>query len=316
MNFDSYNFNVPAFVREADPSSLDASVAGAVVVGGYRIDNPAAAWVAGAEMRKNASKFDGAARRLIKEACSLFNIEDSAYTLPAVEPTVTVTEGEHSAAFNVFDNESLNSAASTLLSKRASLPYSFAQKCAEQLGAVAKAQGLEFGADNQVAIRKLAGDYNVDFVAGKKLLESVVTKAKEVGMVEHADILQKMANLCTPDSTPDMAPLFIYAIDEFNRECSTLRKAASDTGVLHPENVFYISNSEYAAQRAEQYLSVDSVRKIKRGALLDSEKRQNISKWASICGYSIGSEASAEDIVSTVGAMPSVLRDEFIEAFA
>lgn len=315
MNLEEYNFNVPAFVREADPSKLDTGAPGAVVVGGYRIDNPAAAWVAGAEMRKFASKIDTAVCRMIKEACSLFNIGDDAFTPVEYKATVSVSDGENTAEFNVFDAESLNSAAKQLISKRASLPYAFAHDCAVALQDAAREIGESFSEENQVKIRKIAGDYHVNFAAGRKMLDKVAFEAENMGMTEHAEILKKIAGLCTEDCAEDMAPFFISAVDEFRRETANLRKSASADEKM-PEDIFYLSNAEYNAKRNEKALDIDNYRKVTRGALVSGEKRQNISKWASMCGYTIAVDASPEEIVSAVSTMPSALRDEFIESFA
>ena len=315
MNLEEYNFNVPAFVREADPAKIDAGAPGAVVVGGYRIDNPAAAWVAGAEMRKSASKFDAAVCRMIKEACSLFGIEDDAFAPISFKPTISVSDGENTAEFNVFDAESLNKAASELINNRPELPYVFAHDCAIELQQAAKDLGVDFSSENQVKIRKIAGDYHVDFAAGRKMLDKVAFEAESLGMTEHSGILSKIAGLCTEDCAEDMAPFFVSAIDEFRRATSKLNKTASAEAKM-PEDVFYMSNAEYNAKRNQQTLSIDNARSIVRGAISGCEARQNISKWASMCGYTIDADATPEDIVKTVGLMPSALRDEFIESFA
>ena len=315
MNLEEYNFNVPAFVREADPSKLDAGVPGAVVVGGYRIDNPAAAWVAGAEMRKFAPKMDEAVCNMIKEACSLFNIGDEHFSPVEYKPTISLTDGENIAEFNVFDSESLNKAASQLISNRAELPYALAHDCAVALQGAADKLGAQFSAENQVKIRKMAGDYHVNFEAGKKMLDKAAYEAEIMGMTANAEILKKIANLCTEDCAEELAPLFVSAVDEFRRETAKLNKTASESAKL-PEDVFFLSNAEYNARKNQQMLSIDNHRKVGRGALSAADTRQSISKWASMCGYSIPADASAEEIVAAVGSMPSALKDEFIESFA
>lgn len=314
MNLESYNFNVPEFVRSADQSKFDTQADGALVVGGLRIDNPAAAWVAEAEIRKFANQYtDDGVRRLVKEACSLFNITDDMFT-PAVSPDlVEISDGINQVAFNITDSESLNEAASSLIHKRANLPYTFASECAITLLDIARGNGYSLNRDNQVAIRKLAGDYNVDFEAGRELLDATATEAANCGMPDHATILKKIASLCTDDCSPEMAPYFITAIDEFRRGAKNLRKSASADNRL-PENVFYQSHSEHTAKLANRKLYV-------RGedtpvtALTVSSNLGSIAKWASICGYNISLSDTPEDVVSAIGKMPSVLRDEFIDLF-
>jgi hypothetical protein len=314
MNLESYNFNVPEFVRSADPASFDTQSDDALVVGGLRIDNPAAAWVAGAEIRKFASRYaDAGVCRLIKEACSLFNIDDSMFTPAITANAVEISDGTHSVSFNVNDSESLNAAASALLSKRAGLPYTFASECADALLGMSRDNGYSFNRENQVAIRKLAGDYNVDFEAGRELLSATAKEAADCGMTSHAEILKKIASLCTNDCSPEMAPYFITAIDEFRQGARHLRKSASSDNRF-PEDVFYKSNAEHTAKLANRKLYIKGS-DTPVTALSVSSNIGSISKWASICGYSISQSDTPEDIVSAVGKMPAALRDEFIDLF-
>lgn len=312
MNLDQYNFNVPAFVRDAAPDSFDVNVDGAVVVGGLRIDNPAAAWVAEATVRKQASEFDASVRHMVKRACDLFCLDDSMFTAVECKPTVAVSDGVNTAEFNVYDNDSLNKAASELLGRRDRLPYAFAHDCAVALMEEAAKQSLGFADENTVAIRKLAGDYNVDFEAGKKMLDSAIKYAETNGMTDHAEVLSKIAGLCNSECSPDTAPYFITAIDEFYRGLRDLRKSAS-AEFKRPENVFYLSSEEYMTKQASRKLDIKGT-EVTAGKL--GAATSNISKWASVCGYSIPSNATPEQIVDAVAKMPSAIREEFIELFA
>lgn len=314
MNPDEYNFNVPAFVKEASADNFDANVADAVVVEGYRIDNPAAAWVASAAVRKLASAFDAAEVRLIKQAACLFGIGDEMFEPVTVNPTITVSDGVNSAEFCIYDKESLNKAASELLKSRRELPYSFAHDCAVALQEESVNQGLSFDSDIIVPIRKLAGDYNVDFEAGRKLLDSAVVEANNRGMREHAEVLSKIANMCTSDCSPSAAPYFISALDEFYSTVPGVRKTASTDGYKYPEEVFYLSTAEYKAQQGAQVLRIDGNHGVSRSAIAKSAS--DINRWASTCGYNIAVTDTPEQVVAKVSGMPSALRDEFVELFA
>lgn len=312
MNLDQYNFNVPAFVREAGPDSFDTNADGAVVVGGLRIDNRAAAWVAGASLRKSAG-MDLSVSRIIKEACDLFGVSDADYVENECIDVVTVSDGVHNASFNIYDNASLNKAASDLVSRRPGLPYPFAHDCAATLMDEAHKQGLQFDRDVVVAIRKMAGDYNVDFEAGKQCLISAIDVAKNHGMQDHAEVLTKIASLCTPDCSPSAAPYFIAAIDEFYRGLRELRKSASAIR-QNPEDIFYLSTEEYNNKLNNLSVKIDSNNSVKVAKI--NSAKNNISKWASVCGYSIPANASVEQIATTVSSMPSTIRKEFMELFA
>ena len=314
MNLESYNYNVPEFVKSADQSNFDIHADSALVVGGLRIDNPAAVWVAGAEIRKHASRYtDSGVIRMVKEASALFNITDDMFTPAVSADLVEITDGHNKVAFNINDSESLNEAAATLISKRASLPYTFASQCAQSLKDIALENKYEFSRDNQVAIRKLAGDYNVDFAAGRELLMQEAKIAEANGLDAHAKILTKIASICTDDCSADMAPYFIVAVDEFRRGCPTIRKSASESA-RQPEDVFYRSNAEYTAQLASRKLDIAGTGSSVTATNIHSNIH-SISKWASVCGYSISPAASAEDVVEAVAKMPTALRDEFVDLF-
>ena len=281
MNLESYNYNVPEFVKSADQSNFDIHADSALVVGGLRIDNPAAVWVAGAEIRKHASRYtDSGVIRMVKEASALFNITDDMFTPAVSADLVEITDGHNKVAFNINDSESLNEAAATLISKRAS---------------------------------KLAGDYNVDFAAGRELLMQEAKIAEANGLDAHAKILTKIASICTDDCSADMAPYFIVAVDEFRRGCPTIRKSASESA-RQPEDVFYRSNAEYTAQLASRKLDIAGTGSSVTATNIHSNIH-SISKWASVCGYSISPAASAEDVVEAVAKMPTALRDEFVDLF-
>lgn len=311
INSSDYDFIVPEFVASASPDKFNPNMTGAVVVSGLRIDNPAAAWVAGAEIRKRASDFDMSAIRMIKQACSLFNIADSMFDVPPVSGVV-VSDGEHTAEFTVFDDNSLNKAASDLLSKRGRLPYPFAHDCAVALQEEARKQRLRFSEDTAVGIRKLAGDYNVDFKAGKELLDSAVSRAESAGMTQHAEILRKIAGMCTEDCSPEFAPYFITALDEFNRAFGELKKEAS-ADTRYPEDVFYMTTAEYTKRLASSDVPIAG----KHMTSGDIRGRSDaIRKWASVCGYSIPANANATDIGAVVNGMPAALQEEFVELFS
>lgn len=312
MNLNEYNFNVPEFVSKAADSCFDVTADSAVVVGGYRIDNPAAAWVAGAAVRKSAS-MDPSVVRMIKQACSLFGITDDQFSSQSNADIISISDGVNTAEFNIYDSESLNKAASDLLANRRELPYAFAHDCAAALLDAARTQQLAFNSGTAAPIRKLAGDYNVDFDAGRELLMQAADKATELQMSEHAAVLSKIAGMCSSDCSPQLAPYFIAALDEFAKAVPGLNKNASADNRL-PEDVFYLSTAEYNSRRGARQLCIDKTRSIRQDKV--SNNLQSISKWAAACGYSINPDSDPESVTASVAKMPTALRDEFIELFA
>lgn len=304
-------FNIPDFVSNADPKLLDATDSSAsVVVGGHRLDNPAAVWMASASLRKSANNLGGYVANMIKQASDLFGISDDMFVEKQTS-MINISDGEHSASFNVYDNESLNKAASSLKENRASLPYPFAQECSETLKNIADAEGYVFNKDNEVFIRKLAGDYNTDFITGKKALEYRIKKAQELGLKDYEETLTKIANLCTPDCSPSLAPYFVAAADEFDRSVAELRKTAS-TELRFPEDAFYISTDEYLRKKASIDLVIDDTKKVARGSVLKNTADGTIRKWASDYGYNISQDSTPEETVSIVQKMPEILKEEFL----
>lgn len=308
-------FNVPDFVSNADPKLLDATDDSAsVVVGGFRLDNPAAVWMAGANLRKSANSLGGYVTNMIKQASELFGISDDMFVKAQKTSTISVSDGEHTASFNIYDSESINKAASALKDNRKNIPYSFAQECGEVINKLAKSEGYVLDKDNEIFIRKLAGDYNTDFITGKKALELRSKKATELGLTEYAETLNKIANLCTVDCSPCLAPYFIAAADEFDKGVVDLRKDAS-VDFKFPEDAFYISTDEYLQKLASKELVIDNENKVSRGSLLKNLENGSIRKWASDYGYNIQDDFTPENTVSIIQKMPSILKKEFASLF-
>lgn len=310
-------FNLPDFVAGADSSQFDASVPGSFSVGGYRLDNRAAVWVAAADMRKNASEMGHHLQHLIKQACELFDVTDDMFMVKeagADPATITLTDGTNIASFCILDKESLDAAADSVIEKRASLPYGFAHDCAQTVHIMAKHLNLSLDTDKDIAIRKIAGELDVDYSRAKDALERRARKAEQFHKNAEANILRKLASLCTETTDPELAPVFIMAVDEFDRSLSELQKQASAI-TKFAEDDFYMTPSESLTKKANQQMNIDGFNKIRRGNL-SGINMLSISKWASDFGYDINSEDSPEQVVAVVGRMPKELRKEFVDIFA
>lgn len=308
-------FKIPDFVSNADPRLLDINDDSAsVVVGGFRLDNPAAVWMANASLRKSANCLGSYVTSMIKQASDLFGISDDMFVETQKTSTISISDGEHTASFNIYDSESINKAASALRDNRKNIPYSFAQECGEVINKLSKSEGYSLSKDNEIFIRKLAGDYNTDFITGKKALELRAKKAYELDLTEYAETLNKIANLCTADCSPCLAPYFIAAADEFDKGVATLRKDAS-VDFKFPEDAFYLSTDEYLQKIASKDLVIDDENKISRGSLLKNLENGSIRKWASDYGYNIHDDFTPENTISIVQKMPSILKKEFSTLF-
>lgn len=316
MTISDSNFNVPDFVAGAAPELLDAGAQNAAIVGGYRIDNPAAAWTAKADiLSKKASKkyVETGVERRVNEACALFGIGDEHFSrIEKKASDILVVElGDNVAEFNVYDNASLNKAASDLISRRSDIPYMFAHDCAVALREASKALNLEFTEGNALAMRKMAGDCHVDFAAGKAYINNVADVAEAFNMSKCASELRRVAAVCSDDCDESIAKVFIAAVDDFNHSAGLIKSASIDK---HPEDVFYLSNTEFIKKQASE------VTQLADGTIIPAHiDRKNadcgITKWASIAGYSISADADTREIVDVVSSMPKALRDEFVKSF-
>lgn len=311
-------FNLPEFVRSADSSLLDANAPGAFAVGGYRLDNPAAVWHAAAAMRKSAGEEVGQhLKGLIQQACNLFGITDDMFIEKKAsydDRTITITDGTNVASFCIVDRESLNAAADSVIEKRASLPYPFAHDCAQTVFIMGKHIGETLDTDKDIAIRKIAGECEADFAKGKEALTRRAAKAKQYHMDKEAEILTKLANLCTESCDQQLAKCFVMAADEFDRSLSTLQKQASGI-VSCAEDDFFMSRFDSMQKEANSVLNIDGFNKVRKGSL-EGVATLAISKWASDYGYEIRPNSDPEAIVESVGKMPRQLREEFVNLFA
>ena len=317
MNQD-FDFDLPDFVRTADSSQFDTNVAGSFSVGGYRLDNRAAVWQAAAAMRKSAGDHMGShLHQLIDQACDLFGITEDMFVLKkasADDRTITITDGDNVASFCIVDKETLDAAADSVLEKRASLPYGFAHDCAQTVFIMSQHLGIPLSGKADVELRKIAGELEVDFNRGRTALLNRAARADQFHMPQEAEVLRKLANICTDKCDPELARLFVMAADEFDRGLSDLQKRASG---IHKgaEDDFYMTPVESIQKKANEELNIDGFNRIKRSSL-EGIATLGISKWASELGYEISSSDSPEAIIQAVGKMPKALREEFVNLFA
>jgi hypothetical protein len=309
-------FNVPEYVANADPSALDSTKAGAVVVEGLRIDNKAAAWVARSEIMKSASgHFSSSAINKVNEACRLFGLTENDFVEKQADcgaGAMVFDDGIDHVVFNVVDNETLNKAASELVAKRPGLSYLFARECAEALRKTANDLGLSFNHDNLVAIKKIAGHYHVDYSASKSLLDATIRDAESAGMSKYASELRRVSAIFSEDCPEQLAPLVIEAIDQ-TRKALPLNKQASSSS-KQPEQIVYITNSDHLANVNGKCIDIRGAGSVRSDKFIGASAVK-IAKWASDCGFTVDVGASPSDIADTINSMPGLLRKEFVEIF-
>lgn len=310
-------FQIPEFVKTASADLLDVHQEDALVISGYRIDNPAAAWTTAATLRKLAMEDpaffpEPRLEAMVKQACDLFCITDDSFHLNPVNfDKVMVKVANESALFTVGNNEDYVEVVGELLHKRASASYGFCAKCAQDLLSLGRDRGYELPENSEIALRKLAGDLPVDFERGAKEVDKRCRYARNVGMDKEASILQKFADICRNSKLESVVPHIIESLDDFDRSCRVLTKSAT-ADLIFPEDAFYMTPAEYIRKKANDDMSIGDGMSIKRGVLMSQDAKDNIRKWAFDCGYSLPDNPSPEEIVGLVSRMPESLKKEFV----
>lgn len=314
-------YNVPEFVKEAGESALDTTVPGSVVVGGFRLDSPAAVWFAEASLRKQAMEdpkkiFSPYLLNMVKEACDLFGVTENDFRFCENSfDSFIVKEAGHSAEFIIGTQEDFTEAVNALFQKRANAPYSFCKECAIKLKEIGDRNSYSLDVDKLDGLKKMAGEGVVDFARGAKACRERAYYATRRGHNKEAEILNKFASICETAEDTSIVPLVIAGLDEFDRGVNCINKYASEN-IKHPEDYFYLSNNECIKALSETALPVDDKHSIKRANLMKSDTLTKVASWAEDCGYNMPIYPTPEEVVKVVKTMPDSLREEFIETFA
>ena len=313
-------FQESDLVKNASADDLDINSTDALVVAGFRIDNPAAAWVSKANIK--ASELKGMpvskyASARVDEACNLFGITDDQFQLKEAEGyTFMVKEAGLTADFCILTEDSFNQAVQAVFEKRANAPFDFCRKCAEELLNVQEAAGYVLSDTDYSKLSKLAsrGDFNADATCDAIKARAEYARVY-LGDNNTANSLNKLASICVnaPRKGNSVIPLSIVrSIDEFDRKHGLLNKFASHT-VTPIEEIVYLTHGESLAKEASELIEIDDVRSMYKRPFMNPDICDTMAKWASDNGYA--TTADPDDLVDCVSSMSESLREEFVQTF-
>lgn len=313
-------FVSPEFVNKASAESFDTSAKGAVVVDKYRIDTPAGAWAASADLRKLAMEGQNVnpyTLMRVNEACSLFGIGDDQFKLPDVPcDHIIVKSASHTAEFHITDLEQLQDSIHTLLEKRASYPLPFCRECANKLLDYAYEHSYDLPKQDETDLLRLGGTAHFNKEAAAYEIKLRGDYARNHNDEEYAQRMYKLANMSSQledGSSAILTCAVTDAVDLFDHHFGILNKLAS-LGMTRIEDAAYLTAEEALQKSANDPVMVDDENSVPKGRLLVESTRQQMSKWASDQGYHTSSEMN--DILDCVASMPASLRQEFCEIFA
>lgn len=313
-------FQVPTFVKSASAADLDVNAANAVRVGELRIDTKAAAWQAGAAIRKKAmagETINPYYKQQIDRACELFNITDKDYQLnPVACDHVVVKTASHTAEFFITDEQQLKDSAAELLLKRASHPLDFCRSCANALLDCAYTHGFALDRQDEADLLRLAGTAHFNKTAAAeeigKRIDYAVNHA-ETSWVERLKKLAGMVDQMSENSAGILTCTVADAVDLFDRSVGLMNKLASE-GLSRIEDAAFMTAEEALQKSAADPQEIDDEHSVPKGRFMVEATRKQMAKWASMQGYTTSTEA--EDILDCVSSMPSSLRAEFCQIFA
>ena len=313
-------FQAPDLVKTASASDLDTNAEGALVIAGYRIDNPAAAWVSKASIKTDMLRgvnINKLASAEVDKACELFNINDNMFKLKDVEGhSFIVKEAGMTAEFCILSEQSFNDAVHALFEKRASAPYDFCRACADNLLDLQASTGYSLSTEDAVRLNKMANRGKFNAQATKEAIQQRAEYAEVFGLNSaEYNSLTKLANACSlvPREGNTVFPLeIVRCVDEFDRKYNLMHKLASHR-VTPIEEVAYMTQEETLIKEASDIIEIDDVRKITKKPFMIPSYCDQMAKWASDNGYATTTEP--EDILDCVSSMSESLREEFVQTF-
>jgi hypothetical protein len=319
MTWQSF-FQAPDLVKTASASDLDVNAEGALVIAGYRIDNPAAAWVSKASIKVDelrGSSVNKIASAEVDKACTLFGISDDMFEMHDVKGhSFIVKEAGMTAEFCILSEDSFNKAVQAVFEKRASAPYDFCRACAENLLGVQEAEGYSLAVEDMNRLQKMANRGNFNAQATKEAIEERATYAEVFGLnLAERNSLTKLANACSlvPREGNTVFPVeIVRCIDEFDRKYNLMHKLATHK-VTPIEEIAYMTPEESLIKEASDIVEIDDVRTITKKPFMIPEYCDMMAKWASDNGYATTTEP--EDILDCVSSMSESLREEFVQTF-
>lgn len=311
-------FNIPDYVKSAGVDSLSADNPQAVVVGDdLRIDNKAAAWCAGACLKKLAmagtpvdpDSFQGSQ---VGKALKVFGIKDTEF-IPIQPDTylVKLASGGYSVDFHIANEEHHKKAVGHLQKIAADVPYSFRQKYAETLLEAPEEMRAWMDEPTEGRLRKIAGTMMISPMKAVGALEDRKVFAERNGGTRTSGGLHKLAEAIRADgmSFKDARDLVAF-MDEFDHESGYLTKNAS---AELPEMSVFVNEEDGLASRA------DGSTRIGKGYVPNigfyiPKVAFSMAGWLQDAGFPADMD-DGEALRKTASDLPEVFAEEFVKVF-
>lgn len=313
-------FQEPDLVKTASASDLDVNAEDSLVIAGYRIDNPASAWVSKASIMADelqGKEINKLAATEVDRACYLFDITEDMFQLKEAEgDNFIVKEAGLTAEFCILSDDSFNQAVQAVFEKRANAPYDFCRECASKLLEVKEARNYNLTNEDAVRLNKMANYGNFNAAATAEAIREradYIYKFKD-NYAEYTK-LNKLANACAniPREGNTMLPLeIVRCVDEIDRKYNLMHKFASHK-MTPIEEVAYLTAEESLIKEASDIIDLDGINKMAKKPFMIPAICDTMAKWASDNGYATTTEP--DDIIDCVSSMSESLREEFVQTF-
>ena len=315
-------FVVPGFVKEASGEMLNPDHQDALSLSGYRYDNKAAAWCAGALLRKKACAGEEIPELILEKVAAaerLFQLKDEDFAvIPPKTSLVKVASEGCALAVQLTCNDDYVNACSTLVKSRPGLPYTFRKQAADALLHTEGFNAFDLlPRDIYSKLSKTAGGCSVNVPRTIAALRKRASAAARVGAGAHgnsdiaeagawltkfADALEEKADQIL--DRPDVEQM----IDGVDAVDQALPNGFKDDNDGPAEDDIYNDENEHINEANKGTVDVAGVT-IDKSRLEDPQIRGALVELLGNLGLELPVDCPQEDLVAALSVLPPDLND-------